>query len=157
MDAIKLGEPLVPYPNLVRVEHPETLEYRQTAQSIEELEAEQLSISHLPRKLRPLATYLYASELNMLERRKKSLENEALQVLAKHLVILGESLRFLKFDVIREKFNPDTIFSEEKPPASVLVDSADAKTFRLHWHQWGDYWRDERFLYRGDLLSRCIK
>lgn len=157
LDSIKLGEPLSPFPNLIRIEHPETSEYRQAVLSIAELESEQLSIPTLAKKMRPLAEYLYSSELKMLAGRKKSLENEALQILAKHLVILGESLRFLKFDVIREKFNPDTVFSDEKSPPTVLIDSSDEKSFRLHWRQGGDYWRDERFLYRGNLKNQCEK
>ena len=99
---------------MVKIEHPETYEYRQSIRSIEELEIEQKHINLLPEKLRPLAEYLYSSEIKMLARRKVSLENEALQVLAKHLVILSESLKFLKFEVIREKYNPDNVSSPKK-------------------------------------------
>jgi tetratricopeptide (TPR) repeat protein len=155
LDAIKLGEPLQPYPEIVKIEIPETLDYRLSIRTIEELTYEKTKINTLPKKLRPLADYVYSAELRMLARRKQSLENEALQALAKHLIILSESLRFLRFDVYREKFNPDTVFAEEKPPETLLVDSSDDKTFRLHWRQWGDYWRDERMNYRGNIKSRC--
>lgn len=154
LDGIKLGEPLTPNPSIVKIDHPETLEYRQTIRTMEEMELEQKHVSSLPKDLRPLAEYLYAAELKMLAHRKQILENEALQILAKHLVILDESLKYLKFDVIREKFNPESVFSNEKPPET-LVDNTDDVSFRIHWRSWGDFWRDERMLYRGILQNRC--
>jgi tetratricopeptide (TPR) repeat protein len=155
LDGIKLGEPLTPVPNIVKIEIPDTLEYRVSILSAENLAAEKNKIATLKKSLRPLADYLYSSELEMLKRRKQSLESDALQAIAKHLIILNESLRFLRFDVIREKYNPDTVFADEKPPETLLVDATDEDTFRLHWRQWGDYWRDERLLFRGNIKNKC--
>jgi tetratricopeptide (TPR) repeat protein len=157
LDAIRLGEPLKTDPNIVKIELPETFDYRLTLITIEQLQAEQKHVKDLPRALRPLADYLYTSEIKMLGKRKQNLENEALQVLAKHLVILSESLKFLKFEVVRQKFNPDTVFADDKPAETPLVENIDEASFRLHWTQWGDYWRDERLLYRGKVRNRCEK
>jgi tetratricopeptide (TPR) repeat protein len=154
LDGIKLGEPLTAHPSIVKIDHPETIEYRQAIRTMEELQLEQKHVSDLPKDLRPLADYLYTAELKMLAHRKQILENDALQALAKHLVILGESLKYLRFDVVREKFNPENVFTSEKPP-EVLVDNTDDETFRIHWRQYGDFWRDERMIYRGNLKSQC--
>jgi tetratricopeptide (TPR) repeat protein len=157
LDTIRLGEALKPAPGIIMIEHPETLEYRQANIAIEQTQLEQKRIGKLPKKLKSLAEYLYSSELRMLARHKQSLENDALQVLAKHLVILSESLKFLKFEVIREKYNPDSVFASDKPPETLLIDKTDELSFRLHWTQWGDYWRDERLAYRGRMKNRCEK
>ncbi len=154
IDAIKLGEPLTPDPMVVQIEHPETAEYRYASLSIDRLQAESTNVSALPRAVQALAKWLYSTDIEMLKVKRKSLENDAMQVLAKHLVILSESLRFLRFDVIREKYNPEAVFAEVKKP-DLLVDSTDEVSFRLHWRQWGDFWRDERFKYRGLLEDRC--
>lgn len=155
IDGIKLGEPIVANSTMVKIEHPETLAYRQAVRSLEQLARERTNTSQLPRAVRPLANWLYSTDIQMLKYRKRALENDALQVLAKHLLILSESLRFLRFDVVREKFNPQAVFAEEKPQETVLIDSTDDKSFRLHWPQWGDFWRDERLDLKGLIKNRC--
>ena len=155
INGIKLGEPLASFPQLVKIEQPETLEYRQYTHSMNELETEAKRISALPASLQALADYIYSSEITMLKRGRQYYEDQALEALSRHLVILGESLRFLKFDVAREKFNPDRVFAEPSVSPAKLVDSTDDQNFRLHWLQWGDYWRDERMLYQGLLKSKC--
>lgn len=155
IDGIKLGEPLSSFPDLVKIDLPETQEYRQFVQTLAELDSESKRISQLPSRLRSLARYLYVTEINMLKRSKQMAQDQAQEKLARHLVILGESLRFLQFDVAREKYNPDRVFAEQVPEDLKLVDATDEKNFRLHWLQWGDYWRDERVLYRGLLKNKC--
>ncbi len=91
----------------------------------------------------------------MLTRQKGLYEDAALETLANHLVILGESLRFLKFDVAREKFNPDRVFRPETKKSAILVEDVDEMQFRLHWTQMGDYWRDERLNYKGLVANVC--
>jgi tetratricopeptide (TPR) repeat protein len=152
---IRLGEAITPEPILVKIEHPKTVEYRQAIQSIEQLTNEKKGIEKLPADLRPLASYLYDSEIKMLARRKQMKENEALQVLSQHLLILAESLKFLKFDVARERFNPEAVFSEEVTTEDPLVETTDEKTFRLRWKQSGDFWRDERQSYRAKIKAKC--
>jgi tetratricopeptide (TPR) repeat protein len=158
IDGIKLGEPLSNFPLLIRIDLPEARTYRQYAETLENLTAESAQISSLPSAVRPLASFVYTSEISMLKRLKQVHEDHALEALARHIVILGESLRFLKFDVQRERFNPDRVFAEKTPLKSTLVDSSDDnKNFRLHWQQWGDYWRDERQLYLGQLKNKCAQ
>jgi tetratricopeptide (TPR) repeat protein len=155
IDGIKMGEPLRNFPVLARVEHPETAEYRQAVKTLDELRREKRSVDLLDSSVRELANYLYDTEIKMLSRQKGVYEYEALEVLANHLVILGESLRFLKFDVAREKFNPDRVFREVQPKSKILVDDVDEMQFRLHWTQMGDYWRDERLNYKGLVRNIC--
>lgn len=155
IEGIKLGEPLSVYPILRRIEHPQTQEYRQVMNTIDSLQREKKDVSRLSSSLRPMADYLYSSEIQMLDRRRKLLEDTAVDILSNHLVILGESLKFLKFDVAREKFNPDRVFKDLVPQSKVLVEDIDEKNFRLRWTQKGDYWRDERLLYRGLLRNQC--
>ena len=156
INGIKLGEPLAAFPQLIKIDLPEAAEYRQFTLTLTQLENEFKKINDLPSKVRSLANYVYVSEMNMLKRGRQYYEDPAFAALARHLVILGESLRFLKFDVAREKFNPDRIFSEPPPVVPLkLVDSADEMNFRLHWLQWGDYWRDERILYQGLMKKKC--
>ncbi len=155
IDGIKMGESLRKFPILMRVENPDTLAYRQVMKSIEELNIEKTSIDDLSSDVRDLATYLYDSELKMLTRSKGLYEDQALEILANHLVILGESLRFLRFDVEREKFNPDRVFRELAPKSKILVEDLDDEQFRLHWTQMGDYWRDERLNYKGLVRNIC--
>lgn len=155
IDGIKMGEPLRKFPILGRVEHPETAEYRQVVKSLDELTREKANIDALDSSVREIATYLYDSEIKMLTRQKGLYEDAALETLANHLVILGESLRFLKFDVAREKFNPDRVFRPETKKSAVLVEDVDEMQFRLHWTQMGDYWRDERLNYKGLVANVC--
>ncbi|OFZ16219.1 MAG: hypothetical protein A2Z20_00240 [Bdellovibrionales bacterium RBG_16_40_8] len=155
IDGIKLGEPLVKFPLLVKVAHPDTQEYRQFAQTIVELKNESERLDDLPKKLRDIASYVYENELKMADRRLRVQDNRIRDILARHLIILSESLKFVKFDVVRAKYNPEHVFLQEEPIATPLVDSSDEYKFRLHWLQWGDYWRDERLLYRGILKNQC--
>jgi tetratricopeptide (TPR) repeat protein len=155
IDGIKMGEPLRKFPILGRVEHAETAEYRQVVKSLDELSREKANVEDLDSSVRELANYLYDSEIKMLARQKGLYEDAALETLANHLVILGESLRFLKFDVAREKFNPDRVFRPESPKSKILVEDIDELQFRLHWTQMGDYWRDERLNYKGLIANIC--
>ena len=156
INGIKLGEPLASFPQLLKIELPEAQEYRQYTQILNQLDAEFKKIDTLPSKTRSLANYVYVSEMNMLKRGRQYYEDPAFVALARHLVILGESLRFLKFDVARERYNPDRVFAEILPETSPkLVDSTDEMNFRLHWLEWGDHWRDERMLYQGLMKKKC--
>jgi tetratricopeptide (TPR) repeat protein len=155
IDGIKLGEPLNRFPTLQNIDHPETQEFRHYIKAIRELESELKNVRTLPKPLRELAQYVYKTEIAVLKRKQKLYQERAQEIIARHLVILGESLRFLKFDVAREKYNPDRVFAEKPVDAPLLIENLDEHRFRLHWIQWGDYWRDERQLYKGILINKC--
>lgn len=155
IDAIKLGEPLSKFPQLAKIDDPETVEFREIAGAVEELESESQRISSLPSKVRPIASFVYSAESTYLKRRRKLYEDKALESMARRLTIMGESLRFLRFEVERERFDPERVFAEAPPPETGPLIDGDEKTFRVHWNQWGDYWRDERLFYRGMITSKC--
>lgn len=155
---IKRGKPLVFYQRIANLDVPENSDYQQLAQNLEWLGAEQKLLRLLPSKMQGLAAYLYRSEIRMLSRRAKLYATDAFDRAAKKLVMVDENLRFLKFAVQREKFNPDMVF--EAPSAtedmSAVLDTG-SENVRIHWLQNGDYWRDERLNYKGILPNRCFE
>jgi hypothetical protein len=153
---IKMGEPLSRLPALLTVHNPYNVQFQYAKMTQEELRRETTQGSELGPQLEPLAKYLYDSELKMIVRREGLFQEEAQHRTAQDLISLSESLKFLKFDVAREKFNPDSVFMEREvasPP--VFQNEPEEKRFILHWRQKGDYWRDERQQYKGILVDRC--
>ncbi len=153
IEKVKLGEGLSTLP-LIKGIVDRNSDYRRVVKTIDELQREKKAISALPSKLRKVASYLYDTEIKQQEKSRQAYEDLALNEAARRLVIMGESLRFLQFDVIREKYNPDKVFVPP-PPVENLVETLPDNKFLLHWLQWGDYWRDERVHYRGLLKSWC--
>lgn len=151
---IKLGESLKNLPQLKKIVDRNS-EYRRVIKNIFELQEEGKRVSKLPGELRQIANYLYTSEVKNQLKNQIAHEDLALTSAARQLVIMGESLRFLQFDVEREQYNPDKVFAAPPPPPENLVENLPDNRFMLHWLQWGDYWRDERTLYRGILKNRC--
>ena len=72
----------------------------------------------------------------------------------KYLVLLYENLRFLKYDVVLEAFNPNTVFIERE---KLNLDSTSSKEskFSFYWPQKGPYWADERLHYKTWLKNLC--
>ena len=154
LDGIKTGKTLKSLPLLKNIFIPNS-DYVRAARVYKELELEKKRISELPSADRAIADYLLSSEMASLALQRSANEEDAWNETAKSLVILSESLKFIKFDVAREKYNPDKVFQvDEAPKASVVEEKADL-SFEIHWIQWGDYWRDERGLYRSILKNRC--
>ncbi len=154
IEGIKFGEPLAHFPILEKVEGPDQIKYQQELKTMQKLKSEYASVERLPRKLQPVARYLYITTSHMLNHTEGIHKLQAIETSAKQLVILGESLKFLQFDVVRSKYNPDTVFQEKATSDSTLIDS-NKDNFVLHWPQWGDYWRDERLSYEGTLKDQC--
>jgi tetratricopeptide (TPR) repeat protein len=153
IEKVKLGEPLKTIPALRQLVERGS-DYRRAISTLDEMQAESLRVKELPGKLRKVAKYLYDTEIRNLQKIRDSAEDMALNDAARKLVIMGESLRFLQFDVIREQYNPDKVFAPTPPPDN-LVESLPDNKFMLHWLQWGDFWRDERMDYRGYLKNWC--
>jgi tetratricopeptide (TPR) repeat protein len=154
INGIKSGESLQKLSQLKTIYFPDNGEYNQTITSLKELKRESGQLDGLPSRLNELSRYLYSSEISHLNRKMTSYSEEALYRAASHLITVSESLRFLKFDVSRERYDPDAVFqvAENQKPKEEKVQQAG---FEIHWMQMGDFWRDEREDYRGVLRNRC--
>lgn len=153
INAIKMGESVLKQPLLNRISLPEIFTHEAFETTLKELQIEQKKVSSLPSKLRPLANFLYSSEIKTVSQKMRSTIDVTLQTRAKYLVIMGESLRFMMFDVDREKFNPEKVFA--KPPVPPPIPDKNATSFQRTWYQLGDFWRDERHIFYGELISQC--
>jgi tetratricopeptide (TPR) repeat protein len=152
--AIKRGETFNQLPRLKTIEFAGNTDYNQALTSLKELRGESHLVRWLPRKVLVLADYLYTSEMGMWKSRATSLEDSSMANVAMYVVNMSESLRFLKFDVARGKFNTDAIFQPTERSSKSLLEGDDV-SFQIHWLQKGDFWRDEREDYKGVLKNRC--
>lgn len=158
VSGIKRGAPLTDFPILKTVLLPENRVYNQNVTTLSNLNAEVPQISSLPAEQRALAGYLYRTEAQMLTRSIRAHTSQALSRVASELLVMSEQLRFLKFDIARSRFNPDTVFkpNPEQTPTPVLLEGADHETYSLSWPQVGEYWIDERNKYEGVLPNQCV-
>jgi tetratricopeptide (TPR) repeat protein len=164
---IKNGDTLTRIGQLETLMIPENADQYARYVARRELRAERAYIERLSPKVRPLARYVYQAELKMLDQVTRMHAEAALRRSADYLVTLGESLHFLKFDVARERYNPDVVFQvdAEAPgpsapapsPYAALTgaDGAPLDAFTFSWRQAGDFWRDERQSFRGGISSQC--
>jgi tetratricopeptide (TPR) repeat protein len=152
---IKKGELLSRIVGLTSIFVPSNARFHEIAMNLEELKYERSRISNLSSSVQAAAKYLYDSEVRMHENQIAFYTEEANQRGALNLVTLAEKLRFLKFDVVREKFNPDVVFIEAGKSTDPLVTSPEEGSFRISWMQHGDFWRDERLKYLGQIASKC--
>jgi tetratricopeptide (TPR) repeat protein len=157
LKGIKRGEPLHKFPVLFRLDVPGNSLFRAVDTTITELERERAALPKLPPDRLSVATYLYDSELRMQRQRLRQFTDRALERASTQLVMMAEHLRFLKFDVAREKFNPDTVFREIKDEPKALVDDSQEKVYTIRWYQLGDFWRDERINFKGSEPNRCVE
>ena len=84
--------------------------------------------------------------------------DEATARAAERLLMMSEQLRFLQFDVQREKFNPNTVFQPTPAAPAItpaLVGESTEVGYNIHWIQLDDFWRDERNKYRANTVNRC--
>lgn len=152
---IKTGEPLSRHPELVRVETQPGMAYRQAAQTISGLQSELGLLDGLPADQKAVAAHLYKTESAIQKRKAAGLRDLALESAAQQLIGIEEQLRFLKFDVVRERFNPDAIFKPADVTERALIEDLADDSYRLRWKQLGDFWRDERSAFAGILENRC--
>lgn len=156
INALKRGESASKFPELIDLDIVENQEYKHISRTLNSLKEESKEFKKLSDELAPLAKYLYDSEIRMLEQRKKGLTDKAFELASNKLIMMDENLRFLKFDVQREKYNPDLVFKpifESDLNQNVL--ETKEKEYFIHWNQYGDYWRDERLIMKGVLPNRC--
>jgi tetratricopeptide (TPR) repeat protein len=152
---IKRGQSLSKFPELTNLDLAPNAVFRQTALVLRELTSEKEKVKALPVDQQAIANYLYDTEIAILKRNHRVQLDKALDHAASELVMMSERLRFLRFDVAREKFNPDVVFrpleDEEKP----VIQDAPGDAYTIRWIQLGDFWRDERLSYVGVAPSRC--
>ena len=153
---IKTGQTLSGLERLLLAFHPENQALYRVYISQGELRREQEDLSKISKDLRPLAEYLYKTEIAALNRELKLSLEAALDLAAKQMLVLFESLRFLSFDVAREKYRPEAIFKKTEDIKLLVEDTPDER-FVLHWTQMGDFWRDERLKYKALLKNQCFE
>ena len=132
-------------------------QYKKSQDALDKIYKEYKNIKKLPGRHRALATYLYRSEIKMLKNYSKFYMEKAINKAAEELTMLHESLRFLGFSTAREKYNPLTVFLPKKDTGKPLIEVLDYKNqgFVFTWRQLGNYWRDERLKYFGEVKSKC--
>ncbi|MBN2693611.1 hypothetical protein JXR93_03025 [bacterium] len=102
-----------------------------------------------------LFDYLISTEKNFLQENAKMFEEASKRETVKYLVLLYENLRFLKYDVVLEKFNPNTVFME-KEEANLNPEKDKKGVFSFYWpQQKGIFWSDERKFYKTWLNDQC--
>lgn len=149
LNAVKNGLPLNNLALLQSVLLPSAQEANHLDYHANQLQEERQRVGRLPRSLRPLATYLYDASLLLAKNELRMKQEGAQRDAAEHLVNLGETLRYIKFDLSRKK-----IESELADPAERVVSSQESKQ-ELPWKQNGFFWRNERLQYVGVLESKC--
>ncbi len=102
-----------------------------------------------------LFSYLILTEKNFLQDSAKMFEEASKTETVKYLVVLYENLRFLKYDVVLEKFNPNTVFME-KETLNLNPEKDEKGLFYFYWPQKkGVFWSDERKYYKTWLNNEC--
>jgi tetratricopeptide (TPR) repeat protein len=157
LNGIKRGEPLNRYPVLLDLKIPENSAYNQLYEVVKGMREEQARVKELPAVERPLAEYVYRTELKVIDKQLKSIAPDALARSANQILLIAEQMRFLKFDIARSKFNPDNVFKpvSEDYTRKTVAPGADGETFEVRWLQNGDYWLDERNKLKGMITNQC--
>ena len=152
---LKRGRPLSEFPKLAALETSASEEFQQIKTTLQWLNQELPLVKKLSKEVASLAAYVYNSEILMLNKRVKLYSTAALEKAAVRLIMMDENLRFLKFSVQREKYNPDTIFKAD-PATALPAALSDERNVKIRWLQHGDFWRDERLNYEGAIPNRCF-
>jgi len=155
INGIKVGEPLASFTelNLLSSEqHAKFFQYNYTQKKL----SEELNHFTTEENLhKELLNYIVETENKILIKNAKLFEDESRLQSVKHLIILFENLKFLKFDVELEKFSPSAVFMEKKKDN--LNSGKSKNPFSFYWPQTGDFWADERINFKGRVKSRCQK
>jgi tetratricopeptide (TPR) repeat protein len=160
LDKVRLGTELKAIDVLLKIKLKSIDEFQKYFFGLNQLRREKLELSRIPSRLRPQAERVYLSQEAYLRRMAHVRMLPYLDRAAERLVILGESLKFLKFDVDRSVFNPDTVFLPEIAESGSkesLLKSNGGKAFEIHWPQRGDVWRDEKLNYNVRIANQCAK
>jgi len=153
------GKPLRNYKDLLLIFSNQNKNFYDTQNVMTNLMTEyNTHLKKLSADAQPLAAFIYKSEYLMLTKKINFYLENVYNASATQLIMTAESLKFLKFSVMREKFNPDTVFNSiiSQEFKNSFEDTGD-KGFTLIWEQRGDYWRDERNKFFGDISNQCVK
>ncbi|MCB9091737.1 MAG: hypothetical protein H6621_03590 [Halobacteriovoraceae bacterium] len=139
---------------LAKNTHPQ---YKAVIDAIGKLKEEYKIIDTLPSELQSTAKFLYKSELRSLIRFSRVYKEKAINKAAEDLTMLAESLKFLGYSTAREKYNPITVFIPRENENKNLIEVIDyeKRGFVFRWMQLGNYWRDERNKYFGEMKNKC--
>ncbi len=158
LDGIRSGLPLDDYDDFHRLPIPENAAYVDAFNKLEGLRKEKDAIAKLPVAVQRLAQYLYRSEMSAQEVYLNLYKNDALLRSAEKLFTVSETLKFLSFDVAREKFNPNAVFETQNVNKEKFSERSLLNPRRqLAWRQFGDYWRDERLSLMVEIKNRCAE
>ena len=113
INGIIKGKTLTNLNTLRQIYLPKHQEFFQANMTIDRLRKEFPLLSSIDGTLLLLAEYLYKSELAMQTTAIKFYEEDAINAAANELIMLSESLKFLKYGTAREKFNPSNVFKEK--------------------------------------------
>ena len=153
---IKMGEPLQTLPILKTIFSQEGDKFFTLSKVIAGLKYEKSNLVNIPPKFKFIMEFLYDTELEHIQRVEKLYLDKALEQSALSLVMMSEKLKFLKFGVERQKYNPDNIFQESTDKKNTpLLEHVDSKSFIVRWKQMGDFWIDERMNYKGIIENQC--
>lgn len=158
LSGIKDGTPLSQYDALHQLPIPENAAYVETYEKLKNLQSESKKVGQLTPKSQRLAQYLYKTEIEAQEVHLRLYMNDALQRAAERLFTISETLKFLSFDVAREKFNPNAVFETSTAQRAIFSERSLLHPVRqLAWKQFDDYWRDERVSYIVEIKNRCAE
>lgn len=156
LDGIKKGRSLADFPVLALIDLPEHKMFLEIQERLRHLEKEFQYTNEMDEEIKKMAQYLYSTEIERLKREEKIYKERFIQASAKELVMTSESLKFLQFGVMREKFNPERVFKKEENTNQNSMENFNLDEF-IKWDQVGDYWRDERNLFWGDIANQCLE
>ncbi len=155
INGIKRGKSLGQFKELERIQEIDHSEYYEMSVLLKKLGEEETRIDKMSSDSTEIAKYLYRSEFKRLSRERRLHYEPQMRRAAESLVMISEALRFLKFEVAREKFNPDVIFTSRKEKKLGFLGEVFDDKFNVHWVQMGDFWRDERLNYSAAVSDQC--
>jgi len=153
INGVKVGKPLSEFSELNLLtsnQHKRFYRYHYVATQLGE---EMAKSKQIDSNVWELYSYLIRTERTILLKNAKLYEEESRQKSVSYLIMLYENLKFLKFDVVLEKFNPDKVFTGDDE--IVVTEEKVKNPFSFYWPQIGDFWADERIHFTGRMKNRC--
>ncbi|MBC7385291.1 MAG: hypothetical protein H7301_03890 [Cryobacterium sp.] len=154
LTGLRRGEPLASLPQLMKLNFPGNSEFRQMNALLSGLVTETKKYKTLKKSSQIIARHLSETETRYINRNRRAMMEETMKRAAEKLLMTSEQLRFLQFDVQREKFNPNMVF-RPAPAAVTTIEDTAADGFNVRWAQLDDFWRDERNKFRANTVNRC--